>query len=234
MPRQTDDQAARARYAEQAGRGARLLTVRARPTSSASSTACSIRRRGRRCARALAERRFPNGAPEAAEWLAALARREAAPRTRTALGGGICAGRWPRHARRHPSSPACPSTSRPCAKQTIQRPAPRTLVLALGTDDAALEVEPPRCACRGRRILRHAFSWSPIRSTSRPCGGRASASSTSRLPARRSRPWPAATTMTSACRRLELILAERRRPRRAVATGRALRAAPAAASLPGS
>ena len=81
MRRQTDDQEARARYAETAA-WAWAWTGPPRPGSRRSSTSCSTPRGARRCGARLPSSGPENGAAPAAEWLAGLAGDRAGPKAR--------------------------------------------------------------------------------------------------------------------------------------------------------
>ena len=169
-----------------------------RPSSSASSTRCST----------------PSGAAAIASTLAAAPPADGAARPPTGWASWRVQGRAPGAPARgagnwHPPGalaaqggprflarvPPWRRGARRSRSIVSPRP-PRTVVLALGIDGR------PSSRASGRRSAARPIRpsgcwWSPTRSTSRRCGARAWASSTSRPPARRSRSWPAATTIRS-------------------------------------
>ncbi len=215
MRRQTDDQAARARFA--AGQGVGLaLDAGAGPEPALEQLLDPARReamRGR-----LAEHRPANGAADAAAWLEELARAESGPRTPV--------GRWRKYLRSPARSAraAAPFVARmpvhaaALVKQTIQRPPPRTVALALdvGPGDAGAMVaealtrtpDPPERVL----IVTDSLELAPLR--------RAGVGH-EHVPGRDE----AQAQLTGGDyeafvrERLELILAERRRPRRLIAVG---------------
>jgi UDP:flavonoid glycosyltransferase YjiC (YdhE family) len=141
MPRRTDDQAARARYAEQAGVG---LATDGPDSDRIEALLDELLDPERRAAmrERLGELRLANGGAEAASWLGELATAERGP----GRGG---AGQWRRWLRRplRSARQAAPFAARlplhlaAFVKQTIVRRPPRTVVLALGVADGALERE---------------------------------------------------------------------------------------------
>jgi UDP:flavonoid glycosyltransferase YjiC (YdhE family) len=136
MERQTDDQAARARYAQASGVGIDLAST---GVDAGTERLLDPSERAALTAR-LAELRPDNGAPQAAAWLDELAVAPARPR-------GPGRSRW----RKYLESPvasarkAAPFAARlpihgaAFVKQTIQRRPPRTLVLALGVEPGGME-----------------------------------------------------------------------------------------------
>jgi UDP-N-acetylglucosamine--N-acetylmuramyl-(pentapeptide) pyrophosphoryl-undecaprenol N-acetylglucosamine transferase len=141
MPRLTDDQAARARYAEQAGIGLGTDGPDSDRIEALLDQLLDPERRASMRER-LGELRMPNGAEEAARWLGELATAEGG----TGRGGP---GRWRRWLRQPLRSArrAAPFAARlpvhfaAFVKQTIVRRPPRTVVLALGVAEGALERE---------------------------------------------------------------------------------------------
>lgn len=135
MRRETDDQAARARFAEDAGVG---LSLEAADPERRLDELLDPSVRGRMRDR-LGELRRPNGASEAARWLEELAAAGPAPPRRGQ-------SRWRRYARNPVLSTrrAAPFVARmplewaAIVKQTIERPAPRTLVVALDVAPGAM------------------------------------------------------------------------------------------------
>jgi len=136
MLRQTDDQAARARFAQSAGVG--LALDPGAPPEGALDELLDPATRERMGGR-LRELRPANGAPEAAAWLEELA--EVKPKSRPPV------SRWRKYLRSPARSAraAAPFVARlpvhgaAFVKQTIQRPAPRTVVLALGVGEGETE-----------------------------------------------------------------------------------------------
>jgi len=138
MPRRTDDQAARARYAEQAGIGLATDGPDSARLEALLDELLDPERRASMRER-LGELRFEDGASEAARWLGELARAE----RQTGRGR---AGRWRwlrqplRSARRAaPFAARLPVHFAAFVRQTIVRRPPRTVVLALGVAEGALE-----------------------------------------------------------------------------------------------
>jgi UDP:flavonoid glycosyltransferase YjiC (YdhE family) len=131
MARQTDDQAARARFAEQNGLG---VAVAAPDSAELEAKLDLLLEDGERdqMRTRLAELPVQDGAREAAEWLAELAVRERRPIATVSA--------WRRYLRQPLSSAgkAAPFVARlplhgaAFVKQTLTRPQPRTVVLALG------------------------------------------------------------------------------------------------------
>jgi hypothetical protein len=141
MPRQTDDQAARARYAEQAGVGLAADGPDCEEIEASLDQLLDPERRAAMGER-LGQLRLADGAQEAADWLAELA---------SAEGSVVRSGEapWRRWMRRPLSSArtAAPFVARlpvhfaAFVKQTIVRRPPRTVVLALGVAEGAMERE---------------------------------------------------------------------------------------------
>jgi hypothetical protein len=141
MPRLTDDQPARARYAQRVGIG---LGVEGPDSERIEACLDELLDSERRAA--MRERleglRLPDGAEEAARWLGELA-------TARGGGGGPPAPRWRSWARRplRSARKAAPFAARlplhfaAFVKQTIARRPPRTVVLALGVPEGAIERE---------------------------------------------------------------------------------------------
>jgi UDP:flavonoid glycosyltransferase YjiC (YdhE family) len=215
MRRQTDDQAARARYAVQMGVGLALAAGEA--VDGSIDRLIDPAERARMGAR-LDEVRPPNGAPEAAAWLEQLASAPAKPRP------GV--SRWRKYARSPARSAraAAPFVARlpvhgaAFVKQTIQRPAPRTVVLALGVEPGGMEAvlaeglrstpDPPERVL----VVTDSMELGELRKAGvgyehvpGPSGAQARLGGV---------PYEA-----FALERLRLILAERRKPRRVLAVG---------------
>jgi UDP:flavonoid glycosyltransferase YjiC (YdhE family) len=137
MARQTDDQAARAQFAEEQGFGVAVSAPDAPELEARLDRLLDDEARAEMKARldALPER---NGAEEAARWLAELAVRERRPIQRTSP--------WRRYLRQplRSARSAAPFLARlprhgaAFVKQTLTRPQPRTVLLALGTRGEAL------------------------------------------------------------------------------------------------
>jgi UDP-N-acetylglucosamine--N-acetylmuramyl-(pentapeptide) pyrophosphoryl-undecaprenol N-acetylglucosamine transferase len=138
MPRRTDDQVARARYAEQAGIG---LGTDGPDSDRLEALLDELLDPERRAAmrERLSELRFEDGAAQAARWLAELATADGG----AGRGGG---GRWRRWLRQPlgsarraaPFAARLPLSFAAFVRQTIVRRPPRTVVLALGVPDGAL------------------------------------------------------------------------------------------------
>jgi UDP:flavonoid glycosyltransferase YjiC (YdhE family) len=141
MPRLTDDQPARARYAARAGIG---LGVEGPDSDRIEPSLDELLEPGRRAAmrERLEQLQLPDGAEEAARWLGelAMARGAGGP------GGPPTWRRWARQPLRSARS-AGPFVARmpihfaAFVKQTIVRRPPRTVVLALGVGEGAMERE---------------------------------------------------------------------------------------------
>jgi hypothetical protein len=218
MPRLTDDQAARARYAEQAGVGLGTDGPDSDRIEALLDELLDSERRASMRER-LGELRFANGAEEAARWLGELATAE-----RGAGRGG--AGRWRRWLRQPLRSArrAAPFAARlplhlgAFVKQTIVRRPPRTVVLALGVQEGDLERQLEGALARtpdppGRvLVVTDSLEFEPLLRAGVgfeqvPAPGEAQA----RL--------AGADYHVFLRRRLELVLAERPRPRRALTIG---------------
>lgn len=217
MRRQTDDQAARARYAARAGVG--LAAAEGGDVDASVDELLEPAARERMRSR-LAELRPPNGAPQAARWLEDLAGAEPKPRAPQS--------RWRKYARSPARSAraAAPFVARlpvhgaAFVKQTIQRPAPRTVVLAFGIEpgeiEAALAGALARTPDPPGRVLVVTDSLE-LRALRRAGVGHEHVPGPAAAQAvLAAEPWE-----SFARRRLELILAERRRPRRMLAVGAA-------------
>jgi UDP:flavonoid glycosyltransferase YjiC (YdhE family) len=215
MRRQTDDQAARARYAEGAGVGLALEDgMVERRLDELLEPGAHARMRER-----LAELRPDNGAPQAARWLEKLARAgEAPPRA--------SAGRWRKYARSPlrsarkaaPFAVRLPIHAAAFAKQTIQRPPPRTVVLALSVEPGGMKAalakalertpDPPERVLVATDSLELAvLRGAGVGHEHVPAPGEAQAQ------------LAGVDYEDFAAARLRLILAERRRPRRVLAVG---------------
>jgi hypothetical protein len=225
MPRQTDEQAARARYAERAGVGLAVDGPGSRAVESQLDRLLDAEIRGG-MREQLVRQRFDNGAGEAATWLDELAGSE--PRR------GRSTPRWRRYLR-HPlrsARRAAPFAARmPIAagavvKQTIERRPPRTVVLALGVPDGELERRLDRALSEtpdppGRvLVVTDSLDLAPLRRAGVgfehvPAAGEAQAE------------LGAGGRDEFVRRRLELILAERPKPKRTISIGSS-DAAPAA------
>jgi Glycosyltransferase family 28 C-terminal domain len=220
MPRLTDDQPARARYAERVGVG--LGTI-GHDSEGIEGLLDELLDPGRRDAmrQRLGQLRFENGAADAADWLQELA---------TARGGEgrTRGGRWRRYLRRPLTSArkAAPFLARmplhvaAFVKQTIVRRPPRTVVLALEIAPEDLEEALQRALTQtpdppGRvlvvtdsldfdPLLRAGVGFEHVPGPGEPQAGLAGGDYDAFLR-----------------RRLALILAERPRPKRALSAGEA-------------
>ncbi len=229
MRRETDDQSGRARYAQEVGVGLSLegATAGARLDQLLDPAALD------RMRAKLAELRPGNGADDAARWLQDLVVSER-PKPRERTGG------WRAHARNlistaqsDPGSLArMPRELAAIAKQTIERPAARTVVLAVDVPAGGIEAilgdalartsDPPERVLVATdslelATLRHAgvgFEHVPARDEPQ-----------ARLAAGSYEDFVAA--------RLRLILAERRRPQRFIAIGETAEAVVASGTLSG-
>ena len=215
MRRQTDDQAARARFAQESGVGL-ALGDGALPEPALERLLDPARRQA--MAARLAELRPGNGAGEAATWLEELAATERPARAPVS--------RWRRYLR----SPArsvraaapflarMPVHSAAFVKQTIQRPPPRTVALALGVAPGAAEAMVAEVLSRTPDAPERVLVVSDSLELS---GMRRAGVGHEHVPGPddpqavlAGAPYPEFVR-----RRLELIMAERRRPRRLVAVG---------------
>jgi UDP:flavonoid glycosyltransferase YjiC (YdhE family) len=216
MTRQTDDQAARARYAEEQGLG-----LAAEPGSAdLEQRLDDLLEPGSRGAMKARcdELRGENGAAQAAAWLTELVE---APASRQAP-----VSRWRKYLRSPASSlrRAAPFVARmpvhaaAFIKQTIERPQPRTIVFALGLEDGRLEEElaevlkrtpdPPQHVL----VITDSLDFAPLR---------AAGVGFEHVPARGEPQAELAGDYDAFLRRrAELILAERRQPKRTLATSR--------------
>ena len=220
MPRQTDDQPARARYAERAGVGLAADGPSAPRIEDRLDELLDPDRRAAMRGR-LAELRLENGAADAARWLEELAGREGGS-------GRARSGRlrsWLRRPLRSvrraaPFAARIPIHAAAFVKQTIVRRPPRTVILALGVDRGELasgigralddSPDPPERTL----VITDSLDFAPLLRLG---------VGFEHVPA----PDEAQARLAGGDydgfvrRRLELILAERRRPHRAVAVGRA-------------
>jgi UDP:flavonoid glycosyltransferase YjiC (YdhE family) len=171
MRRDTDDQAARARYAAQAGVGLAVDGPEDPRLEDCLSGLVDPKRREAMSGK-LQELRPANGAPEAAEWLQLLAR-GAEGRGEKAAEHGLRGGSSPRptegegpsrHARRHLirlGSAArarvfvgtLPKTVSRLIRQTVSLPRPRTIVLAFGADEGTIADALARASDPPERVL---------------------------------------------------------------------------------
>ena len=218
MRRQTDDQAARARFAEEQGLG-----LAADPSDPALRVEGQLDRlldagdRQRMAAR-LREQRPDNGAADAARWLEDLAAQQPPVRARVS--------RWRRYVRSParsvrqaaPFAARLPLHAAAFAKQTVQRRPPRTLVLAFGIAFGGMNAAVGEALGRtpdppGRvLVVTDSLELAPLRRAGVafehiPGAGEAQA----RL--------AGGDYEEFRGRRLELILAERPRPRRVLGVG---------------
>ena len=215
MLRQTDDQAARARFAEHSGVGL-ALAPGARPDAALEELLDPAAREhmGER----LRELRPDNGAPAAAAWLDELADARAKPR--------VPVSRWRKYLRTPARSAraAAPFVARlpvhagAFVKQTIQRPAPRTVILALGVEPDATEEALAEGLARTpdppERVLFVSDSLELAALRRAGVGHEHIPGASEAQPALAGEPYT-----EFAQRRLELIVAERRRPKRIYAVG---------------
>ena len=215
MLRQTDDQAARARFAQASGVGLAVEPGDGPERALDELLDPVARERMRERLDAL---RPANGAPEAAAWLEELATVDAKPRrpvspwrkylrspARSAKAAAPFVARLPVHAAAF-------------VKQTIQRPAPRTVVLALGVGEGEMEgvvaeglartPDPPE------RVLFVSDSLELATLRAAGVGHEHVPGSAEPQAALAGGPYE-----SFARGRLELILAERRRPKRVLAVG---------------
>ncbi len=217
MRRETDDQAARARWAEGAGVGVGLEGPSAPGLEAALDSLLDDARRGEMKA-ALGALEIADGAAQAAAWLGELVKEPRRPRPSRSL------------LRRYLSDPVgsakaaapvlrrAPRNIGAIAWQTVTRRPPRTLVLALDLESGELERELPKTLAAtpdpAARVLvvTNSLELAPLR--------RAGVAF-EHVPGRGS---PLATASGEVYdsflrRRLELILAERPRPRRVLSIG---------------
>jgi UDP:flavonoid glycosyltransferase YjiC (YdhE family) len=136
MPRETDDQPARARFAAEAGLGWGVAAPDDPALESALDRLLDDQAR-RIVASGLEAHRPPNGAVEAAEWLATLAGGEAGAGGGATSPRGSSLGAWARRWRTFFAS--APATALRLGRQLVTQPRPRTLVFALGLRGGALE-----------------------------------------------------------------------------------------------
>ncbi len=215
MLRQTDDQAARARFAESSGVGL-ALDPGADPDDGLDEL-LDPAARGRMGQR-LRELRPANGAPDAAAWLEALATGE--PKRSEPVGRWRKYLRSPARAARAaaPFAARLPVHAAAFVKQTLQRPAPRTVVLALGVAsgeaEAALAEGLARTPDPPERVLFVSDSLELARLRRAGVGYEHIPGAAEPQAALSGEPYE-----SFARARLELILAERRRPRRVCAVG---------------
>jgi UDP:flavonoid glycosyltransferase YjiC (YdhE family) len=144
MPRETDDQPARARFAAEAGLGWGVAGPDDPALESTLDRVLDPQARGI-VAAGLEAHRLPNGAVEAAEWLASLAATDAERRLRghtgpkddARPGGPRRSGNLARRSREFIRY--APRTAVRLGRQAITQPRPRTLVFALGLRGEELE-----------------------------------------------------------------------------------------------
>jgi hypothetical protein len=219
MPRRTDDQAARARWSSAAGAG---LAVAGPGDGELERRLDELLDEGRRreMEERLQELRPINGAPDAARWLADVSADAGRPGDGIATGGsgGGASRLRPRLRRAQIFVSSLPRTVARLAWQTATLPRVRTLVIALGLEGGELErrvagaieaaPDPPE------RVLVVTDSLNLI-------SLRATGAGVEHVPAAGSRQASLAGVDYRAFlrRRLDLILAERPRPRRTVALG---------------
>ena len=216
MSRETDDQPARARYADAAGAGL-AASGPADPQLERLLDRLLGSGERQRLAGRLDELRPQNGAGEAARWLAGLATRREAPGAETGDGSGKRGSAAAFRRRWGTFVASLPRTAVRLARQQLTQPRPRTLILAFGLGDEAPKAvaaalaetpDPPRrvlvitdsLAFAGLRALGVGFEHVP------PPGSRQA--ELAGVPYERFRR-----------RRLELILAERPKPRRTLTAG---------------
>jgi UDP:flavonoid glycosyltransferase YjiC (YdhE family) len=216
MRRETDDQAARARWAQEAGVGRAVDAAGAAGLEESLESMLGGEREAME--RRLAELPVEDGAAQAAQWLGELVETERRP--------GPKRGRFARYARdpvgslraAAPVLRRAPKNLGAIAWQTLTRRPPRTVVLALGLDPGRLEAELPRALAQipdpPERVLvvTDGLELAPLRRAGVafehvPAPGTAQAQA-------------AGDDYDSFLRgRLSLILAERRRPKRFLAIG---------------
>lgn len=210
MKRRTDDQAARARYADDAGVGLAVSGPEAPELEARLAELLDDRRRAELRER-LAERRPENGAEEAARWIEELAAAEP--------GGGGGGSRRARSSRLSWATlKEAPRMSAAIAYQTALRPSARTLVLAPGVDPERLAEEVRALLAAGERpertlvVIDSLEALSPMRRLG--VGVEHVPAAGSRAAELSGLAWPEFFAS-----RLAAILAERRRPRRVVELG---------------
>jgi UDP:flavonoid glycosyltransferase YjiC (YdhE family) len=220
MPRQTDDQPARARFAERLGVGVATDGPAAAAIEERLDELLDPERR-RAMRERLDELRLPDGAAQAAGWLEELAADRRGPARPRASRWGRWTGAPLASARRAaPFAARIPLHAAAFIKQTITRPPPRTVVLALGVPSGELESRLGELLARtaepARRVLvvTDSLDFAPLL--------RAGVGF-EHIPGPRE---PQAQLASGGYeefvrRRLALILAERRPPGRALAIGEA-------------
>jgi UDP:flavonoid glycosyltransferase YjiC (YdhE family) len=141
MRRQTDDQAARARYAEQRGI-ARACAGPEDPALEAQLDELLDPDARAAIAGRLGALRMPNGSQEAADWLRDLAGRPRTPGAGTLAGDHAAPARWLTARRAWIFAASIPRTVARLARQALTRPRVRTVVIALGLagDDLGAEL----------------------------------------------------------------------------------------------
>ena len=140
MERQTDDQAARARWAAQAGAGLAVADARSAGLEDELERLLDPLTRAALRERAL-ELGGANGAGEAAEWLSSLARGEVDPAAAASEAGDVGAGKrgsFRAFRRRWGTFVASiPQTALRLTRQQLTQPRPRTVIEAFGLGDGA-------------------------------------------------------------------------------------------------
>ena len=218
MPRQTDDQPARAHYAERCGVGLGAEGPASERIEALLDRLLDPERRAAMRER-LEQRRPPNGAAEAASWVEELA----ASGPHSGRGAPSRWRRWMRAPLRSARGAApflarVPLHAAAFVRQTVARRPPRTVVLALGIAPGALERELDAALARTtdppKRVLviTDSLEFEPLLR---------SGAGFEHVPARGEPQAALAGGDYEAFlrRRLGLILAERRRPRRVMGAG---------------
>jgi spore coat polysaccharide biosynthesis predicted glycosyltransferase SpsG len=136
MRRETDDQPARARFAAEAGLGWGVAGPDDPALEATLDRLCDPQARGI-VASGLEAHPLANGADEAAQWLEALAHGEASASGDARSSKGSPLGAWARRWRTFFAS--SPATAMRLGRQLVTQRRPRTLVFALGLSGEALE-----------------------------------------------------------------------------------------------
>jgi UDP:flavonoid glycosyltransferase YjiC (YdhE family) len=213
MSRQTDDQEARARYAAECGVG--LWAAPGDDRLEAELDRLLDEAERERFRERLAELRPGNGARAAADWLAELVDRPAPPSRRVPRWRRYLASPADSIRRAAPFAARIPLHAAAFVKQTIERPQPRTVVYAIGLEPGTLEAglaealaetpDPPERVL----VITDSLEFGPLREAG---------VGFEHVPARGTRQAELRGDYDAFVRRrIELILAERRTPKRTLA-----------------